>query len=165
MVKKFFPLDKNYLLEAAQLKQEQHLLQLLMDQVKEGYFQLYNPLRLPDQKSDMVLDYVLAITPPLQTFYLTLAAIYRLKHGDNQLTFLWDGADHAEHYSNQWSNFFTQSIQDFCQHELFIKAVLDLTVFYARHQPPQMAENKMNHFMLKYFGVKMHKQHGLVRVA
>lgn len=165
MVKKFFPLDKNYLLEAVQLSQERQLLTSLMTCVKEAYFTHYNPLRLPDKRSELVEQYELNESQPLRSFYLTMAAVYRLKFGQNQLEFLWDGVDHDQHYEREWADFFKSNIHQFCTNELFVRAILDLTVFFASHQPPQMAENRMHHFMLRYFEVKLHKHQGLVRVA
>jgi hypothetical protein len=40
--------------------------------------------------------------------------------------------------------------------------VLDLTVFLPENRPSDLAENRMNHFMLQHFEVKFHKSKGLV---
>lgn len=91
----------------------------------------------------------------LDGFYEKLAAIYRFKFGDNQLGFLWDGSDHLEHYQKQWTETFTHWTENFCQQDLFVQAVLDLTVFLPENKAAQMIENRMNHFILKHFDLKI----------
>jgi hypothetical protein len=157
-------MDKNYLLEEAQLQLEDALLTLLIDNVKEHYFLRYNPLRLPDSVSQSVLSYEPRNLKLLNTFYQNLAGVYRYKFGDSQLEFLWDGNDHTEQYKNEWSSFFQQCTNSFCKQELFIKAVLELTVFLPENRQAQLAENKMNHFILQHFEVKIHKQRGIVEM-
>jgi hypothetical protein len=75
---------------------------------------------------------------------------------------LWDGTDHQEKYKSDWKQFFNNQILLFCRQELFIQAVLDLTVFLPENRPAELAENRMNHFMLQHFEVKFHKSKGLV---
>jgi len=157
-------MDKNYLLEEAQLQLEDALLTLLIDKVKEHYFLRYNPLRLPDSVSQSILVYQSKNLKLLNTFYQNLAGVYRYKFGDSQLEFLWDGNDHTEQYKNEWSAFFHQCTESFCKQELFIKAVLDLTVFLPESGQAQLIENKMNHFILQHFEVKIHKQRGIVEM-
>lgn len=160
MVRKFFPLDKNYLLEQAQLGLEDRLSKHLLEEVKKEYELRYNPLGIADAFTQRIRDYQLIDTSPLKTFYQTLAGIYRYKFGDNQLQFAWDGVDHLEKYKKEWSAFFADQTRIFCRNELFIKAVLDLTVF---NNYSQLAENRMNNFMLQTFDVKLHK--GFIKVA
>jgi hypothetical protein len=160
VVRKFFPLDKNYLLEEAQLELKDTLLSLLVGLVKEEYELRHNPLGICDGFISKVREYNTADLLPLDNFYDTLAGIYRYKFGDNQLEFSWDGVDHSEKYRMEWREFFHKQTKTFCRSELFIKAVLDLTVF---NNYSQLAENRMNNFMLQTFDVKLHK--GLIRVA
>jgi hypothetical protein len=164
VVRKFFPLDKNYLLEEAQLQSQEPLLISLIEKVKEEYFQRYNPLRLHDSVSETVEKYQPKNLKPLDTFYQNLAGIYRYRFGENQLTFLWDGDDHIKKYTSDWHSFFHQHIVSFCRHELFVKAVLDLTVFLPENRQAQLAENRMNHFILQHFEVKIHKLRGIVEM-
>ena len=86
------------------------------------------------------------------------------KYGENQLGFLWDGRDHTEKYKEDWSHTFHQWTDDFCRHELFLQAVLDLTVFLPANRHADLAENRMNHFVLKHFDVKIHKSRGIVQM-
>ncbi len=173
MQRKFFPLDKNYLLEKAQLLFQDKLLYHLFDEVKKAYELQRNPLGLRDSFSLQIHNYRLLNLQPLEIFYQNLAGVYRFKWGDSQLEFVWDGRDHSEKYIEDWTLFFNDSITRFCQQELFVQAVLDVTVFLPSKCENQndkqfsLAENRMNTFMLQHFEVKMSKNKGLVgsRVA
>ncbi len=160
MVKKFFPLDKNYLLEEAQLALQDDLLITLINSVKAEYEMRNNPLGICDTFIERVRRYTPIDLEPLHNFYQTLAGVYRYKFGDSQLEFNWDGIPHSEKYKSEWSDFFNKQIQVFCKNDLFIKAILDLTVF---HNYSQLAENRMNNFMLQTFEVKLRNGH--IRVA
>ncbi len=195
MVKKFFPLDKNYVLEQAQQLARTDLLTGLVNRVKSHYEFKINPLGLEDsftakirnyhfcrdgelsvsttnnnydfpgdgqlsvssknRNHDLSGDGQLPVSTRLDGFYENLAAIYRFKFGDNQLEFLWDGTDHSLHYQKTWKETFVQWTENFCRHDLFIQAVLDLTVFLPESGPTQMIENRMNHFIEKHFEVRI----------
>ncbi len=164
---KFFPLDKNYLLEEAQLSLQDKLLYFLFDRVKEAYELQRNPLGLKDSFTLKIQNYKLLNLQPLEVFYKNLAGVYRYKWGDSQLEFVWDGRDHSEKYQEEWDAFFKKSIALFCNEELFVQAVLDVTVFFPTHQDEKqlvLAESRMNTFMLQHFGVKIHKEKGLVKL-
>lgn len=160
VVKKFFKLDKNYLLEEAQLQLRGNLLLCLVDLIKAEYERKYNPLGIADEFVLKVRQYQPDDLQALNTFYETLAGVYRFKFGDNQLEFMWDGVDQSERYRAEWTEFFKSQTTAFCKNELFIRAVLDLTVF---NNYSQLAENRMNNFMLQTFDVKL--RNGLIRVA
>jgi hypothetical protein len=162
LVRKFFPLDKNYLLEEAQFQARDPLLERMIDKVKDQYFLRYNPLGLEDSLSVRIDRFKLKNKKPLYNFYENLAGIYRYKYGENQLEFLWDGLDHSEKYRSDWSKAFDEWMTTYCQNELFIKAVLDLTVFLPDNRNAQLAESRMNHFILSHFEVRIHKQRGIL---
>jgi hypothetical protein len=170
VLRKFFPLDKNYLLEEVQLQLQEELLLLLIEKVKLAYQQHHNPLELADSFSVKIKKFAPKKLKPLQEFYQTLAAVYRYKWGDSQLEFVWDGRDHSEKYKEDWVRFFTENITRFCNQELFIQAVLDLTVFLPvanlgeADKHIQLKASRMNHFMLQHFAVKFHKSKGLVHM-
>ena len=162
MIRKFFPLDKNYLLEEAQLSLQDTLLSRLIDQVKSEFEQRTNPLGLLDGFSLKIKNYKCQNLKPLYNFYQNVAAVYRFKYSDNQLEFVWDGRDHQEKYRADWSATFVEWVTEFCKQELFVQAVLDLSVFLPDNRHAHLAENRMNNFMLRQFEVKMHKTKGLV---
>ena len=167
MVRKFFPHDKNYLLEDAQLRTRGRLLTILIDKAVGTYRQQHNPLGLNDAFSERIANYLPASLSTLYGFYDTLAGVYRLKFGENQLSFLWDGSAHRDKYEEDWSATFEEWTMLLCREIQFAQAVLDLTVFHPENQLVHLAESRMQAFMLGRFEVKMHKQKGLVpmRVA
>ncbi|MFM8739580.1 MAG: hypothetical protein ACKOC0_05180 [Cytophagales bacterium] len=164
MLRKFFPLDKNYLLEEAQLLLKDQLLYHLFDSVKQAYEQQQNPLGLQDNFSLQIKKYKLLNLKPLEEFYFQLAGVYRFKWGDNQLEFVWDGRDHMQKYKEDWSKFFHNSIERFCQQELFVRAVLDVTVFLPDQHLLSGMTMRMHQFMMQQFHVKLHKSKGLVNM-
>lgn len=171
MVRKFFALDKNYLLEEAQLSLQDALLRALVEKSKTCYEFRHNPLLLPDVFSLKIRDYKPKNLKPLGSFYLSLAGIYRYKHGNNQLEFLWNGQSHLEKYQRDWTDAFTHWTDDLLHGEPFIQAVLDLTVFLPENRQAQLAENRMNFAMLDFFSrqagfpdLKVHRKLGVLEM-
>lgn len=164
MIRKFFPLDKNYLLEEAQLSLQDHLLRLLVKKVKDEYLARHNPLGLMDELSMTIANYKANRLKPLYPFYQNIAAVYRYKFGENQLEFLWDGTDHLEKYQSDWATAFEKWTSKFCEHQQFIYAVLDLTVFLPQNRKAHLAENRMNSFITQFFELKIHKNRGIVEM-
>ena len=162
LIKKYFPLDKNYLLEEAQQRLEKDLLVSLTRRVILAYDSKINPLGLVDSFTNKIRNYKPQNLKSLHNFYERISAIYRYKFGVNQLEFLWDGSEHVEHYQKLWKKTFLDWIEKFCQQDLFIQAVLDLTVFHPDDDEAQMIENRMNHFVLKSFDAKIDKVRGLM---
>ena len=78
-------MDKNYLLEEAQLALQDALLTQLVDTVKIQYEFRHNPLGIADSFSQRIHKYVPKNIKPLYTFYQNLAAVYRYKFGNSQL--------------------------------------------------------------------------------
>jgi hypothetical protein len=157
VVSKFFPLDKNYLLKQAQLRTEQRLLQHLFGRVQQHYTWRYNPLGLNDPTSERIAAHTSGGFDLLHPFYLRLAGVYRYKFGCNQLEFLWDGSDHEHAYEKAWSRFFAETTEGFCRNELFLRAVLDLTVFRKEPAAANLAGNRMSHFLAKTFALRIGK--------
>ena len=164
MVRKFFPLDKNYILEETQLRLEDRLLSELIELAKATYQLIHNPLRLNDSFSEKIVCYHPQNLKPLHSFYQNLAGIYRFKFGENQLGFLWDGKDHSEKYAEDWSHTFQQWTRQLCGQSQFVQAVLDLSVFLPQNRQAHLAENRMNAVMLGLFELKIHKTRGLVEM-
>jgi hypothetical protein len=164
LVRKFFPLDKNYLLEAAQLRSEKCLLTELVDRAKIKYQEIHNPLGLNDAFSEKIVKYELHNLGPLSVFYQNLAGVYRFKFGETQLGFLWDGKDHADKYEEDWMSTFRAWATRLCDTPQFVQAVLDLTVFLPDNRHVHLAENRMNAVMLGLFELKIHKQKGIVQL-
>ena len=164
MVRKFFPLDKNYLLEDVQLRTQDCLLKELIECSKAAYLQLHNPLGLNDAFTEKIICFIPGDLTPLNSFYQNLAGIYRYKFGENQLDFLWDGKDHVQKYHEDWSHTFRQWTDKLCRQDQFVQAVLDLSVFLPENRQAHLAESRMSAVMLGLFELKIHKQKGIVKM-
>jgi diadenosine tetraphosphatase ApaH/serine/threonine PP2A family protein phosphatase len=164
VIRKFFPHDKNYLLENAQLSLQDELLTGLIEKVKAHYLHMHNPLGLNDTFTSRIVNHTPWNLKPLYGFYQNLAAVYRFKFGNNQLEIVWDGRDHQEKYKAEWTACFTAWTGEFCRYELFLQAALDLTVFLPENRHADLAECRMNHFILKHFDVKIHRSRGIVNM-
>ncbi len=164
MLRKFFPLDKNYILEGTQLSLENSLLQYLVDYVKVEYLLKHNPLGIVDEMSEKIGNHTGTDYRHLHEFYINLMGIFRYRYyHDNQLTFLFDGRDDSRKYKEEWSVEFKKWVKDFCKHHNFLRAVLDLTVYYPLDSPVLMVDNRMNAFIAEFFEVRIHPQKGIVK--
>lgn len=165
MFKKFFPQDKNYILESVQLSLEQELLQYLVDFVKVEYLLRSNPLGLADATSTRIQEFELANIEQLKEFYLNLMAVYRYTHyHDNQLEFIFDGRDPAEKYQEEWTQAFRKYTRELALNDNFLRTVLDLTVFYPEDYTPQMAGLRLSSFISRKFELRFDPAKGIQRV-
>lgn len=166
VLRKFFPRDKNYILEEAQLSLEQSLLHYLTDFVKVEYLLRHNPLGIEDDLAKKIRSHGNdgSDLRHLHDFYVCLTGVFRFNHySDNQLSFDFDGRDPFEKYCDEWTTAFRQWVREFCRHENFLRAVLDLTVFYPVDSPVIMVDNRMNNFIEQFFDIRIHPQKGIVR--
>jgi len=164
VLRKFFPRDKNYVLEQTQLALEEPLLQYLIDFVKVEYLLRTNSLGLQDDTANLIQNHTESDLSHLHEFYLMLAGVYRFKYyNDNQLEFIFDGRDPAKKYAEEWSMMFKQWMKEFCKHEQFIRAILELTVFYPQDYTPQMIGLRLSSFITRTFEVRI-DQKGISRI-
>lgn len=162
MLRKFFPLDKNYILEEAQLSLEFSLLQYLVDFVKVEYLLRCNPLGMMDAMASKIQEHDSTDYRHLHEFYVNLMGVFRYKYySDNQLEFIFEGKDACQHYQEEWTRQFRDWTKRFCKDNNFLRAVLDLTVFYPSDSPVLMVDNRMNAFISQYFEVRIHPQKGI----
>lgn len=164
MLRKFFPQDKNYILEEAQLSLESTLLEYLVDFVKVEYLLRCNPLGMMDDAAIKIKEHRQSDYRHLHEFYINLMGVFRYQfYGDNQLEFCFDGKDPYRQYQEQWSTQFKAWVKRFCKHHNFLRAVLDLTVFYPADSPVVMVDNRMNAFISQFFEIRIHPQKGIIR--
>lgn len=164
MLKKFFPRDKNYILEQAQLSLEKQLLQYLVDFVKVEYLLQNNPLGIDDDLSRKIKAHTDQDYRHLQDFYFSLMGIFRFEfYSDNQLRFDFDGRDPFEKYQKEWTVQFKKWSKEFCKHQNFLRAVLDLTVYYPSGSSVLLMDTRMATFITNFFEVKIHPQKGIMR--
>ena len=164
MLRKFFPLDKNYVLEEAQLSLERSLLQYLVDFVKVEYLMRSNPLGMMDDMATKIQKHQTADFRHLHEFYLNLMGIFRYKfYGDNQLELIFEGKDAFHQYQEEWTRQFKEWTRAFCKHHNFLRAVLDLTVFYPVDSPVLMVDSRMNSFIRQHFEVRIDLRKGIIK--
>ena len=164
MIRKFFPRDKNYILEQAQFSIQDTLLQYLVDYVKVDYLLRSNPLGIADDTTRKIQEHHNTEYEHLHEFYVNLAGVFRFKfYADNQLEFIFDGADDMEKYQIEWAKVFKNWTKEFCRHESFNRAVLELTVFYPEDYTPQMAGLRLSAFIAKFFDLKIDPQKGIIK--
>ena len=164
MLRKFFPRDKNYILEQAQLSLRQSLLQYLVDFVKVEYLLKHNPLGIQDETAQQIQKHQNTDFRHLEEFYVNLTGIFRYTfYSDNQLEFNFDVKDDFEKYQEEWSRQFKSWVKAFCRHQNFLRAVLDLTVFYPTDSPVLMMDTRMNTFISHFFEIKIHPEKGIVK--
>ena len=165
MIRRLFPSDKNYILSEVQDEQREALLQYLAKYVKEYYLHHHNPLGLID---DTILKIKKAREFPIHAFdefYHDLAAIYRFKHGEVQLEFLFDGMSHYDKYKTDWKRFFKQSIKSYSHNKFFIRAILDICVFHHHDRVAFLAGDRLKYFLAQYFGMKVYKFRGIMSLT
>ena len=164
MLRKFFPRDKNYILEQAQLSLRQSLLQYLVDFVKVEYLMKHNPLGLVDEAAQKIQDHENSDFRHLDEFYLNLMGIFRFTYySDNQLEFNFETRDDFQKYQDEWGKQYKAWVKEFCKHQNFLRAVLDLTVFYPADSPVLMMDSRMNTFITHFFEVRIHPEKGIMK--
>ena len=161
MINKYFSLDKNYILETAQLIQKDVRLYALCDAVKQVYLRQFNPLGLIDDTILNIQDHELTGLNNLEDFYNTLSGVYRYKFGSNQLDMVFDGRDHLEVYKQEWEHAFGQWIADLCQSPYFIKTIIELTVFHQEGNRTELPLSRLQGYIHKKFDLKLYKYKGL----
>lgn len=164
MIRKFFPHDKNYILEEAQLSLQQSLLFYLLDYVKVEHLLRNNPLGIMDTMALKITTHSSDKVEQLSEFYILMTGVFRyLYYQDNQLAFPFDGLDDFARYQKQWSDFFRKWSRHFCEQESFRRAILELTVFYPEDYTPQMSGLRLSIFISKTFDLKFDRHKRIVK--
>lgn len=164
MLRKFFPLDKNYVLEEAQLSLKNSLLEYLVDYVKVQYMLQYNSLGLVDDTVQRIEQHQSNDYTKLEELYIHLMGIFRFRHyHDNQLEFSFDGREPFDRYCDEWQTQFKKWVKELCQRKNFIWGVLELTVFYPKEAEAQFIGNRIQAFVADFFEIKIHPQKGILK--
>jgi hypothetical protein len=77
-LEKFFPRDKNYVLEQAQLSLHDTLLQYMVDFVKVEYLLRSNPLGIADDTTNRIQEHTDTEFTHLEEFYVNLAGVFSI---------------------------------------------------------------------------------------
>lgn len=161
MEDRLFLLDKNYLLKQVQADLKLDLQVKLIEDIKNGYFQLFNPLRLPDDKSIQVENFRPIHFSFFDELYEILCGIYRYQIGDNQLELLFDGRSHYDKYVDDWTATFKEFAQQLSNKKNFILAGLELSVFHSPENRIELAQNRMKVCIYDHFGLKVYRYKGI----
>lgn len=164
MIEKLFPLDKNYILRQAQSVLEEELIDRMVFELKRSYTFLFNPLRLMDPTYERILDTMEFPRERVRLIYRQLCGIYRFKHGDNQLEFLFDGRTHFEKFQEDWSAALIHYVQELGQYEPYVKTMLRMTVLYDTETRAEWSENNCKAFINQFFEVRVVKRQGELKL-
>ena len=164
MSRKYFLLDKNYLLREVQAEKKTAFLNTLVERVKAAYLRQCNPLGLVDDTVLSIQSYKSHNIKHLEEFYDCVSGIFRYHIGTNQLELLFDGKTHDEKYLEDWEKCFTGWMLEFCRYDRFLKAVLAVTVFYEDEHSAILAENRLKYFISHYFGLKLYRYRGIMKM-
>lgn len=166
MVRKFFPLDKNYVLEQVQFSLEHSLLEYLVDYVKVQYMLQHNPLGLVDEIIERIQNHKSQDFSKLNDFYINLAGIFRyVYYHNNQLTFIFSGEEPYDQYCREWTLEFKKWVREFANHKNFIMGILELTVFYPKDAEAKFIGERLTAFVSQHFELKLHPQKGIIKSA
>lgn len=165
MDNRLFLLDKNYLLKQVQADLRLELQALLVERVKEGYFLLFNPLRLVDEKTSLIEEFRPIHFTFFDELYDALSGIYRYQIGDNQLELLFDGRSHYEKYVEDWKDAFNNYLNELMRKKNFVLAGLELSVFHSPENRIELAQNRMKVCVFEHFGLKIYKYKGIQRYS
>jgi hypothetical protein len=164
--RKFFPLDKNYVLEQVQLDQEEDLLRYLVDFVKVEYLMRHNPLGLMDETIARILQYHACDFSRLHDLYITLAGVFRFRYyHHNQLSFIFTGEEPCDVYTREWRQTFKKWIKELSRSRQFLLGVLELTVFYPSEHEERFICSRLKASVAGFFELKIHQQSGYLRSA
>ena len=158
---KLFTLDKNYLLKEVQIKLRAELLRQLVSDIKDLYLEKFNPLGLLDETIVKLLNIESSDIDYLNSFYYELAGIYRLKYGENQLEFLFDGSSHFIKYEKDWQRRFRKWMHEFSEHKHFVRAILDGSYLHTEERNRKNIQIRLKLFLEQHFHLRVYKYRGI----
>ena len=158
---KLFTLDKNYLLKEVQIKLRAKLLRQLVSDIKVLYLDKFNPLGLVDETILKLNSTECQDIDYLNSFYYELAGIYRLKYGENQLEFLFDGSSHYIKYEKDWQRKFNRWMHDFSHHKHFVRAILEGSYLDTEEHSKKNIQIRLKLFLEQYFHLRVYKYRGI----
>lgn len=160
--RKLFPADKNYILKEVQQRTEDELLTWLVDYVKEQYETLHNPLGLIDNTIETIRSSSFKNVELFHNFYNDLAGIYRYKHGEVQLEFLFDGTSHYTKYRSEWKVTYMRWVTQLLYQRVVMRAFLEVTVFgVSREKQLELILNRLRTYVEQHFQLKIYKYKGI----
>ena len=161
MDSKLFTLDKNYILKEAQIRLRSRLLRQLVSDVVSIYMDRFNPLGLVDETILRIHENQHIDVDYLDSFYYELAGIYRLKHGENQLEFLFDGSSHYYKYQQDWEKKFRKWTKEYSEHKHFLRAILEGSILSPDELTQKRVQVRLKLFLEQQFRLRIYKYRGI----
>ena len=161
--KKWFLMDKNYILKEAQLVLKEQLVFWTVAYAREFYQKNYNPLGIEDKTIQMIRDESFNEYHLIEPFYTKLASIYRYKHGETQLEFLFNGESHYEKYKADWIKTYKDWVDKLYQDKLVLRDILEISVFknHGEHEL-ELTNLRLQYNIEQYFNVRLYVYRGIV---
>jgi hypothetical protein len=161
--KKWFLMDKNYILKESQIVLKEQLVFWTVNYAKKFYQQHHNPLGLLDDTVAQIEQAKFTEYHLLETFYSKLASVYRYKHGETQLEMLFDGATHYEKYKADWLSTYKKWVDELFMEWLTLRAILEITVFKKsdEHQL-HLFDLRLQTYIEDYFEVRLYVYKGII---
>ena len=161
--KKWFLMDKNYILKEAQLVLKEQLVFWTVNYAKEFYHQYHNPLGILDTTAKKINEASFSNFELLESFYAKLSSIYRFKHGETQLELLFDGESHYEKYKKEWLTTYKTWIHQLFSKWLTLRAILEITVYerWGTHEL-ELINQRLQSYIEDYFNVRLYIYRGIV---
>ena len=144
-----------------QIKLRAKLLRQLVSDVKVLYLEKYNPLGLVDETIIKLKNTECQDIDYLNSFYYELAGIYRLKYGENQLEFLFDGSSHYIKYEKEWHRRFQKWMHEFSHHKHFIRAILEGSFLDTKENSKKNIQIRLKLFLEQYCRLRVYKYRGI----
>jgi len=160
--KKWFMMDKNYILKEAQLVLKEQLVFWTTQYAKEYYNQYRNPLGLLDDTATKIQDAEFDDYHLLEPFYEKLSSVYRYKHGETQLELLFDGDTHYEKYKKEWLDSYKAWVHQLFTEWLTLRAILEITVYH-RHKEHELEliNLRLQNYVEEHFDVRLYVYKGI----
>lgn len=161
--KKWFMMDKNYILKEAQLVLKEQLVFWTVQYAKDFYKQHHNPLGLIDATAKKINEATFDRFDLLEPFYDRMASVYRYKHGETQLELLFDGESHYEKYKGEWMDTYKTWVHDLFMKWLTLRAILEITVYH-RFGPHEieLIDLRLQNHIEDHFDVRLYVYKGIV---
>jgi hypothetical protein len=161
--RKWFLMDKNYILKEAQLVLKEQLVFWTVSYAKDFYQLQHNPLGLIDDTAAKIAQAKFNDYHLLENFYANLATVYRYKHGETQLELLFDGATHYEKYKSDWLSTYKKWVHELFAEWLTLRAILEITVF-ERPEDHQLhlIDARLQSYLEEYFKIRLYVYKGVV---
>ncbi len=144
-------------MKAVQAFSKDSLVNQWVEAIYKGYCVSHNPLGLIDDFIIHLEKQLPNCLPLLEENYDILAAIYRLRHGDNQLEFQWDGRTHMDKYDEEWKAAFAKWSIELAMTQEFQRPILKFSLHHSEANT-DFLKASIRRAILSKFGVKLRAQ-------